>query len=255
MTDVTGAGAELAGRAALVTGGSRGIGYAIAEELLRRGAAVTITGRKEPELAAAAAALGGRVLTVAGNAGDPDSRAEAVERTVAEFGDLSILVNNAGINPQFGSLIDADLAAVTKTFDVNVVAALGFAQLAYRAGMAESGGAIVNVASMAGLRATGAIGAYAASKAALIMLTQELAGQLAPAIRVNAVAPAVVRTRFAEALYAHDEEGVAKRYPMQRLGRPEDVARAVGFLVSDAESGWITGETVRLDGGALASGR
>jgi NAD(P)-dependent dehydrogenase (short-subunit alcohol dehydrogenase family) len=245
---------DLTGRAALVTGASRGIGYAVAEELVRRGAAVTITGRKEAELRAAASALGGRVLAVPGNASDPAARAEAVERTVAEFGDLSILVNNAGVNPQFGPLMDADLAAVTKTFDVNVVAALGFAQLAYRAGMAASGGAIVNVASMAGIRATGAIGAYAASKAALIMLTEELAGQLAPGIRVNAVAPAVVKTRFAEALYAHDEEGVAKRYPLQRLGTPEDVARAVGFLVSE-DSGWITGETIRLDGGALASGR
>lgn len=251
MTDVT---ADLTGRAALVTGGSRGIGYAVAAELLRRGASVTITGRSVAELDAAAATLGERVLAVPGNASDPDSRAEAVERTVAAFGDLSILVNNAGVNPQFGPLMDADLAAVTKTFDVNVVAALGFAQLAFRAGMAESGGAIVNVASVAGLRATGAIGAYAASKAALIMLTQELAGQLAPTIRVNAVAPAVVKTRFAEALYAHDEEGVARRYPLQRLGTPEDVARAVGFLASE-ESGWITGETLLLDGGALSSGR
>ncbi|MCE3550019.1 SDR family oxidoreductase [Pseudonocardia sp. RS11V-5] len=256
MTEVTDATGDLAGRAALVTGASRGIGLAVAAELLSRGASVTITGRKQPDLEAAAAELGApdRVLTVAGNAGDPVHREEAVARTVEAFGNVAILVNNAGINPQYGPLVDADLGAVSKIFDVNVVAPLGFVQLAYRAWMRDHGGAVVNVASMAGIRATGVIGAYGASKGALIRLTEELAGQLGPGIRVNAVAPAVVKTRFAAALYEHDEQGVANGYPLKRLGTPEDVAAAVGFLVSDA-SGWITGETVRLDGGALASGR
>jgi len=251
MTEVTD---DLAGRAALVTGASRGIGYAIAAGLRARGASVTITGRKVAELEAAARELGPDVLAVAGNAGDAEHRADAVARTVQRFGNLSILVNNAGTNPQYGPLVDADLAAVTKIFDVNVVAALGFVQQAYRAWMGEHGGAVVNVASLAGLRSTGVIGAYGASKAALIRLTGELAGQLGPGIRVNAVAPAVVRTRFAEALFAHDEQGVADAYPLKRLGTPEDVAAAVVFLVSDA-AGWITGETLRLDGGAVSAGR
>ena len=159
MTDITERG--LHGRAALVTGASRGIGYAIAAELLARGAAVTITARKPDELAAAADALVARagdrdrVLAVPGNAGSAEAREEAVARTVETFGNLAILVNNTGINPTYGPLVDADLDAVRKIFDVNVVAALGFVQLAYRAWMAEHGGAVVNMASVAGLRSTG----------------------------------------------------------------------------------------------------
>jgi NAD(P)-dependent dehydrogenase (short-subunit alcohol dehydrogenase family) len=258
MTDLTG---SLSGRAALVTGASRGIGHAIAAELLSRGASVTITARKPDELAAAAKELvegpaGGaadRVLAVAGNAGSAESRAESVDRTVEAFGRLDILINNAGVNPTYGPLVDADLEAVRKIFDVNVVAALGFVQLAYRAWMGDNGGAIVNLASVGGLRSTGVIAAYGASKAALIRLTEELAWQLGPSIRVNAVAPAVVKTKFAAALYAEGEDKVSAAYPMKRLGRPEDVAGLVGFLVSDQAS-WITGETVRVDGGILATG-
>lgn len=267
MTDVTAdsldalPGHDLAGRAALVTGASRGIGFAIAAELLSRGAAVTITARKPDELDAAAEQLAagpargdaGRVLALPGNAGSAEAREEAVTRTVERFGNLAILVNNTGINPTYGSLMDADLDAVRKTFDTNVVAALGFVQLAHKAWMAEHGGAVVNLASVAGLRSSGVIGVYGATKAALIRLTEELAWQLGPAVRVNAVAPAVVKTRFATALYADNEEAVSAAYPMKRLGTPEDVARLVGFLVSDAAS-WITGETVRVDGGILATG-
>jgi len=265
MTDLTGpataSGPSLNGRAALVTGASRGIGHAIAAELLSRGASVTITARKPDELAAAAKELvdgpaGGdakRVLAVAGNAGQAESREESVTRTVEAFGSLDILVNNTGINPTYGSLMDADLDAVRKIFDVNVVAALGYVQLAYAASMKDHGGSVVNIASVAGLRSTGAIAAYGASKAALIRLTEELAWQLGPSIRVNAVAPAIVKTQFATALYAEGEEKVAAAYPMKRLGRPGDVASLVAFLASD-EASWITGETVRIDGGVLATG-
>ena len=257
MTDLT----SLAGRTALVTGGSRGIGYAIAAELLTRGAAVTITARKLDELSASADKLvadfaGGdasRVLAVAANAGSAESREASVTQTVERFGSLDILVNNTGINPTYGFLMDADLSAVSKTFDTNVVATLAYVQLAYRAWMAEHGGAIVNIASVGGLRSTGVIPAYGASKAALIRLTEELAWQLGPSIRVNAVAPAVVKTKFAAALYSQGEEKTASAYPMKRLGEPEDIANVVGFLVSDAAS-WMTGETVRVDGGALSTG-
>lgn len=250
---------NLTGRVALVTGASRGIGKAIAAELLARGARVTITARKPEPLAEAVRDLlagageGAEVLAVAGNAGDGDSRRDAVAQTVEKFGSLDILVNNTGINPVYGSLMDADLDGVKKIFDTNVVATLGFVQEAFHAWMGEHGGAVVNLASVAGLRSTGVIAAYGASKAALIRLTEELAWQLGPSIRVNAVAPGVVKTKFAEALVAEGEEKAASIYPMKRLGTPEDVASLVGFLVSD-ESSWITGETIRVDGGLLATG-
>jgi NAD(P)-dependent dehydrogenase (short-subunit alcohol dehydrogenase family) len=252
---------DLAGRVALVTGASRGIGHAIAAELLRRGASVTITARKPDELAAAAEELvagpaGGdadRVLAVAGNAGSAQAREEAVGRTVERFGALGVLVNNTGINPQYGPLIEADLDAVRKIFDVNVVAALGYVQLAYKAWMGAHGGAVVNVASVAGLRPAPGIALYGASKAMLIHLTEELAVELGPDIRINAVAPGVVKTRFATPLYEGREERVAAAYPLRRLGVPEDIGSVVAFLLSD-DAGWMTGQTVVVDGGLLLTG-
>ncbi|WP_280497965.1 SDR family oxidoreductase [Nocardia asiatica] len=249
---------DLLGKSALVTGASRGIGKAVAAELLGRGANVLITARKKDPLEEAAAELRelghqGQVVALAGNSGVAEDRAAAVERAVAEFGSLDVLINNTGINPVYGSLMDADLDAVRKIFDVNVVAALGYIQQAYRAWMRDHGGAVVNVASVAGIRSTGVIAAYGASKSALIHLTGELAWQLGPKIRVNAVAPGVIKTKFADALYSADEERAASVYPMKRLGTPEDVARLIGFLVSD-EAAWITGETVRVDGGLLSTG-
>ncbi len=249
---------DFKGKVALVTGASRGIGHAIAVELARGGAAVTISSRKADQIAAAADELrglvpGARVLAVPANTGNDDDRAEVVRRTVEEFGSLDVLINNTGINPTYGPLAEADLGAVRKLFDVNVVGALGYVQLALKAWMAEHGGSIVNIASVAGLRSSGVIAAYGASKAALIRLTEELAWQLGPKVRVNAVAPAVVKTKFAEALYSADEEAAAARYPMRRLGDPADVAQLVAFLASDQAS-WITGETVRVDGGMLATG-
>ncbi|WP_182357140.1 SDR family oxidoreductase [Tomitella gaofuii] len=258
--------ADLTGRTALVTGGSRGIGRAIAAEFLARGASVVVTARKSGPLDEAAAGLraqycGGatagspqdRVLAVAGNTGHDEDRAATVAAALERFGSLDILVNNTGINPVFGALMDADLGGVRKIFDTNVVAALGYVQEAYRAWMGEHGGAVVNIASVAGLRSSGVISAYGASKAALIRLTEELAWQLAPAIRVNAVAPGVIDTSFASVLVGDDEQQAARKYPMGRIGTPEDVARAVAFLASD-DAAWLTGDTVRVDGGLLATG-
>ena len=237
------------GRVALVTGGTRGIGLALAQELVDRGARVVITARKQDELDAAVAGLGEQVaLGVRGSADDEAHQADAVAQAVQRFGRLDHLVNNAAVNPQYGPLVDADLSAVRKVFEVNVTAVLGWTQQAWRAGMSAGGGSILNVASVGGIRAGSPIGAYNASKAALIHLTRQLGVELGPLVRVNAIAPAVVKTRFATALYEGREEEVAAAYPMKRLGVPEDTAKAGVFLLSD-DASWITGETLVVDGG------
>ena len=247
---------DMRGKAALVTGGSRGIGLAIAVELVRRGARVTVTARKAEALAAAVEALGGdeHALGVAGNAGDAAHRADAVARTIERFGSLDLLVNNVGINPIYGPLVEADLDAVRKLMDVNYVAALGFVQEAHRTWMGEYGGSVLFIASVAGLRCAEGIGAYGSSKAALFHLAMQLAVELGPRIRVNALAPAVVKTKFATALYEGREAAVAAEYPLGRLGVPEDVATAAAFLLSD-DASWVTGQTLVLDGGVMSRGQ
>jgi NAD(P)-dependent dehydrogenase (short-subunit alcohol dehydrogenase family) len=243
------------GRTALVTGASRGIGLAIAQALVQRGARVVVTARKPEALAEAVAALGGpdRAVGVAGNAGDAAHRAEAVRTAVDTFGSLDCLVGNVGINPVFGPLMDAPLDAVRKILDTNVVASLGLVQEAWRSWMSEHGGSVLLVASVAGLKSSEGIAAYGVSKAALINLTSQLAVELGPKVRVNAVAPAVVKTRFAEALFTGREDALAQQYPVGRLGTPEDIGEAAAYLLGDG-AGWVTGQTLVLDGGALSRG-
>ncbi|MFT4298016.1 MAG: SDR family oxidoreductase [Aeromicrobium sp.] len=243
------------GRAAIVTGASRGIGYAIAERIVAEGGKVVVTARKAEALAAAAGQLGTpeQVRWVAGNASDPAHQDEVVATALEAFGSLDYMVNNTGINPAYGRMVDIDLEAASKIFDTNVVAAIGWAQKAYRASFEANGGAIVNIASVAGLLPAPNIGTYGASKAALIHVTKELAVELGPTIRVNAVAPAVVKTRFAGALYEGREEEVARPYPLKRLGEPEDIGSVVSFLLS-SDASWVTGQTITVDGGLLLTG-
>ncbi|NJQ01564.1 SDR family oxidoreductase [Streptomyces zingiberis] len=237
------------GKAAIVTGASRGIGYAVAEALVARGDRVCITGRTEETLKEAVERLGAdRVIGVAGKAHDPAHQAAAVERTMEAFGRVDHLVNNAGTNPVFGPIADLDPAVARKVFETNVLSALAFAQLTWKAWQKEHGGAIVNIASVAGVSASPFIGAYGMSKAAMVNLTLQLAHEFSPGVRVNAVAPAVVKTKFAQALYEGREAEAAAAYPMGRLGVPEDVAGAAEFLLSD-RSAWITGQTLVVDGG------
>jgi 3-oxoacyl-[acyl-carrier protein] reductase len=246
---------SLKDRTAIVTGASRGIGLAIAQRLVADGARVVITGRTQETLDEAVESLGGRenALAVAGKAADPEHRASVVAAAVATYGSVDLLVNNSGINPVYGSLLDIEQAVAAKMVDSNVLATIGWVKACKDAWMGIHGGAVVNLSSVAGLSPSPGIGWYGATKAMLSRVTAELAVELAPVIRVNAVAPAVVKTKFAATLYEGREEKVASTYPMKRLGHPEDVASLVWFLLSD-EASWITGQTITIDGGLTLNG-
>lgn len=251
MTDPDSGG----GRVAIVTAASRGIGLGIATALVARGDRVLVTGRNPETLAAAVAQLGGpeRAVAVAGRAHHEDHQDEAVARALETFGRIDFLVNNVGTSPVFGPVVEATTDVVRKILDINVVAALGWTQRVHAAWLAAHGGAVVNVSSVAALGPVPGIGAYGMSKAALSYLTRQLAMELAPAVRVNGVAPAVVKTKFAAMLYEGREEEVAAGYPLGRLGEPADVAGAVSYLLSDAAS-WVTGQIIVLDGGGTLVG-
>jgi NAD(P)-dependent dehydrogenase (short-subunit alcohol dehydrogenase family) len=243
------------GKTAIVTGASRGIGLAIARRLVAEGATVVITARKHDVLEQAVESLGGPdvAMGVAGRADDNSHQAEVVRGAIERFGSLDCLVNNTGINPTYGPILELDKEAARKVVDVNCLAALDWMRQAYEQWMRQHGGSVVNVTSVAGIRPAPGIGFYGASKAMLNYLTQELAIELAPRVRVNAVAPAVVKTQFAGALYDGKEAEVAAAYPMGRLGLPDDISGAVAHLLSD-DAGWMTGQTLVVDGGLTLTG-
>jgi NAD(P)-dependent dehydrogenase (short-subunit alcohol dehydrogenase family) len=243
------------GHVAIITGASRGIGLGIAQALVERGDRVCVTARGEDALKEAVDQLGGsaHAIGVAGKAHDAAHQDAAIAATLEAFGRIDFLVNNAGINPVYGPLVDLDLAAAQKIFEVNVLASLSWVQKACKAWLSQHGGAIVNVSSVAGIRPAQGIGFYGTTKAALMQLTQQLAAELAPSVRVNAVAPAVVKTKFATRLYEGREEQLASQYPLRRLGVPDDIAGAVTFLLSE-QAAWITGQTLVIDGGMTLAG-
>lgn len=245
---------RLDGKVALVTGGSRGIGRAVAARLAEAGSRVMLSARKADALEDAAAELaarGAEVDVFPANAGDPAAAEACVQATLSRFGSLDVLVNNAATNPYFGPTVEIDQARAAKTVSVNLEGPLFWTQCAQRLAMAERGGVVVNVASIGGVSVEPGIGWYNVTKAALIHLTRQLAWELGPSVRVNAVAPGLVKTDFAKALWERGGERVAARLPLRRIGEPDDVARVVLFLVSDAAS-WVTGTTVVVDGGAMA---
>lgn len=243
-------GFRLDGQVAVITGASRGIGLAIAEAFVGAGAKVVITGRNADALAAAAEPLGGDARWLAGSVGNDAMADETCALALDAFGGLDILVNGAGTNPQFGPLIDADLGAYDKVMATNVRAPLVWSQAAWRASLRDHGGSIINLASVAALQPVRDTGSYAISKAALHQLTRVLAGELGPNVRVNTLAPAIVRTKFSEVLLS-DEQAVVDAYPLGRVGEPVDVAQAALYLSSPAAS-WVTGTMLVLDGGGMA---
>jgi NAD(P)-dependent dehydrogenase (short-subunit alcohol dehydrogenase family) len=249
---VTGMELRLDGKVALVTGGSRGIGLATARLYAEAGASVMITSRKAEALEQAAAGLPGEIAWFAGNAGDPEQAKACIDAAMARFGRVDILVNNAGTNPYFGPVSEIDLARAAKTVQLNQTAVLVWSQLVVQASMQQRGGTIINMASIGGLEVEPGIGWYNVTKAAVIHLTRQLAAELGPAVRVNAIAPGLVRTDLARALWESAEEAIARRLPTRRIGEPADIANMALFLASDAAQ-WITGQTFVVDGGAMVA--
>ena len=244
---------SLKGKVAIVTGASRGIGRAIAATYAAAGAQVMLSSRKIEALDEAASTMEGEVATFAANAGEPDQAQACVEATMERFGRVDILVNNAATNPYMGKSIDIDLGRYDKTMQVNLRGPMVWTQAAWQASMKQHGGAVLNIASVGGLSIEKTIGIYNTTKAALLYLTRTLAAELGPKVRVNALAPGLVKTDFARALWEPNEELVAKGVPLRRLGEPQDIANAALFLVSDLAS-WITGQHLVVDGGAMVRG-
>ena len=247
---------DLDGRVALVTGASRGIGSAIANALAEQGAQVVISSRKQADLDQEAERINARfpdqATAIAAHAGRPEDLERLVKTVMERFSRIDILVNNAGSNPYFGPILDAELAAWDKTFEVNLRGIFILTGLVYKASMEARGGSVVNVASVGGLRPGLGLGVYNVTKAGVIMLTRQLALELGPKVRVNAVAPGLVKTRFAEALWGNEAilERVISSNPMGRIGVPDEIAGAVVFLASDAAS-YINGEVIVIDGGGV----
>ena len=245
----------LDGKVALITGASKGIGLGMATAYAREGAAVMLSSRKQEGLDEAASGIeaavpGARLATFAANAGEPDQAEACVAATIERLGALDVLINNAATNPVMGRTIDADLDAWDKTFRVNVRGALVWTQLAWRAAMQEHGGCVINISSVGGIAGTSGIGSYNITKAAVIHMTKVLAVEMAPDVRVNAIAPGLVKTDFARALWEPQGDHAGQGLPLQRLGEPSDIAGSAVFLASEAAR-WITGHVLVVDGGAL----
>ena len=249
---------NLTGKVAVITGASRGIGAAIAQSFAAAGARVVLASRKLESLTSVAEgirAAGGEAVAVACHTGHAAEVEALAARAEEAFGGIDILVNNAATNPHFGPLLDADESQWDKTFEVNVKGYVHAIRACVPRMRTRGGGAIVNVASVAGLAPHSGLGVYGVLKAAVLMLTKTLAAELAPDIRVNAIAPGLIQTRFSEGLWSTPEirDHALRAIPQRRIGQPDDLVGAVLYLASDAAR-YTTGTVIVIDGGQLTGG-
>ena len=250
---------DLTGKVALITGASRGIGEATARLLAEQGAHVVISSRKQEDLdkvAASIEAAGGKATAIAAHQGDSAALKNLMAEIDSAFGRLDILVNNAATNPYFGHISDTDVAMIDKTMQVNIKGYFELAALASKVMKKGGGGAIVNIASINGVKPGMYQGIYSITKAAVINMTQAFAKECAPwKVRCNAVLPGLTETRFASALTKNDQllKAALTQIPLGRVAQPSEIAPAILYLVSDASS-YVTGTTLTVDGGLIGAG-
>lgn len=247
---------DCTGKVAVITGSSRGIGRAIAEELAAHGARVVISSRKQDACEEVATAINARhgegtAIAIAASISEKEALEKLVAETHAKLGPIDILVCNAASNPYYGSMDGISDEQFRKILDNNVLSNHWLVQLALPDMRASGGGSIVIVSSIGGLRGSAMIGAYNISKAADFQLVRNYAVEVGKDnIRINAIAPGVVKTDFARALWedqkVHDRTAAVT--PMRRLGEPRDIAGAAVYLASDAGA-WMTGQMMVIDGG------
>ena len=246
---------SLAGKVAVITGGSRGIGEGSALAFADAGANVVVASRKLADLEKVADAIkkkGVKSLAVASHVAKVEDSKMLIDKVMAEFGRIDILMNNAGTNPYFGPMLDAEEWAWDITMNVNLKGLFFLSQLAAREMKNQGGGCIINISSVGGIRPN-ELGIYQTTKAAVIMLTQCMAKEWGQYnIRVNAIAPGLIKTRLAEALWNDPEKSkkAMNSISLLRLGEPDDIAGVALFLASDAAK-YITGDTIVVDGGQL----
>lgn len=245
---------NLDGKVALVTGASKGIGEAMARGLVEFGAKVVVSSRKQEavdEVATALKADGFEASGIAANMGKLDDIASLVDKTVETYGGIDIIINNAAANPVFGPIQNTDERAFDKIIDVNLKGPFELCKKAYPILKQRGGGSVIHISSIGGLKPEAGIGIYSVSKAAIISLTQAMAQDWgADNIRVNAICPGLIKTRFSEALWSDDKilGRFLKNIPLARAGVPTDIAGLAVFLASDA-SAYCTGGAYLVDGG------